>query len=226
MIVVLEVVSALGLVGFSAHRPAHILGSKMLAQAEETPVPTDIPPETPAEPPAETPATEPAPATIDFTTTPEAPADTTVTPPVDNVSQTAAVLSPGDLINSPDGLNPKSVDRAKNEDDQIDKTSDPTEQTKLLVEFATDKVRDMNNFTKSDDFASANFAAQRFNEEMDQAIGNLDKVPQKDQPQLRKQLTNFCDQADRVLRTVELSVPEGSAQDVQIARGQCQELNL
>lgn len=143
-----------------------------------------------------------------------------------NTVQTQAVLNPDELINSSDNINSQSITEAKKEDDQLAQTQDPKEQTNLLVTFATDKVKDMSNFTKSDDFTSTNFAAQRFNNQMDQAISNLDKLPKKDQAPVRQQLSNFCDQADSVLRTVELSVPEESEQDIQMARGQCQELKL
>ncbi len=146
--------------------------------------------------------------------------------PEENFTQTAAVLNPSDLINSPDNINSQSVDEAKKEEDQIAQTTDPIKQTELLINFAIDKVKDMNNFSKLDDFTSTNFAAQRFNDQMDQAIGNLDKFSPKDRTRLKKRLVNFCNQADLVLRTVELSVPEESEQDLQIARGQCQELSL
>lgn len=153
--------------------------------------------------------------------------------PADNSSQTevvlnptAAVLNPNDLINSPDNINNQSVDKAKKEDDQLTQTADPESQTKLLIGFATDKVKDMSNFTKSDDFTSTNFAASRFNDQVDKAINNLNKLPPKKQAQVKKQLTNFCDQADSVLRSVQLSVPEQSEQDLEMARGQCQELQL
>lgn len=143
-----------------------------------------------------------------------------------NEIQTQAVLNPEELINSPDNINSQSVAEAKKEEEQLSQTQDPKEQTKLLVTFAADKVKDMSNFTKSDDFSSTNFAAQRFNSQIDQAISNLKKVPKKDQAPLKSQLQNFCNQADSVLRTVELSVPEESEQDIQMARGQCQELQL
>lgn len=143
-----------------------------------------------------------------------------------SASQTQAVLSPDDLINSPENIDNKSVEEVKKEDTQLEQTADPGQQTKLLIDFATDKIKDMNNFSKSDDFTSTNFAAQRFNEQMDKAISNVEKVSPKDQAKLKKQLVNFCDQADKVLRTVELSVPEEGEQDLEIARGQCQELNL
>lgn len=170
----------------------------------------------------------PAAATPESPSNPQAPAEPNASPnPAETSSgQTQAVLSPDDLINSPENISNKSIDEAKKEEDKLSQTTNLAEQTGLLINFATDKVRDMSNFTKSDDFASTNFAAQRFNDQIDQAISNLDKLPPKQQASFRKQMVNFCDQADKVLRTVALSVPEESEQDLQIARGQCQELNL
>ncbi len=150
----------------------------------------------------------------------------TPTPSEESEVQTQAVLNPEELINSPDNINSESLAEAKKEDDQIEKTTDPQEQTKLLINFATDKVKDMSNFMKSDDFTSTNFAAIRFSDQIDKAISNLDKLPPKGQTATEKQLTNFCNQADQVLRTVELSVPEELEQDIQMTRGQCQKLNL
>lgn len=144
----------------------------------------------------------------------------------ENVTQTQAVLNPDDLITSSDNINIQSVTEAKKEDEQLNQISDPKEQTQTLITFATDKVRDMSSFSKSDDFSSTNFAASRFNEQIDKAINNLDKLPKQDQVKLRQQLVSFCSQADQVLRTVELSVPQKSEQDIQMARGQCQELQL
>lgn len=143
-----------------------------------------------------------------------------------STSQTQAVLAPDELIKSPEHINNTSLEEVKKEDTQLNQTTDPQQQNKLLVNFATDKVKDMNNFAKADDFTSTNFAAQRFNEQMDKAISNLEKVPPKDQALVKKQLVNFCSQADQVLRTVGLSVPEEGEQDLEIARGQCQELSL
>lgn len=168
--------------------------------------------------PEGTAANAPAPSSAEISPAPN-PVETIVT-------QTQAVLSADDLINSPENISSKSIDEAKKEDDTIDQTTNPVEQNKLLINFATDKVKDMSNFTKSDDFASTNFAASRFNDQIDKAIGNLENLPAKDQVKLKKQLVNFCSQADKVLRTIELSVPQESEQDIQIARGQCQELEL
>lgn len=143
-----------------------------------------------------------------------------------DVTQTQAVLNADDLINSPDNISDQSVQEAKKEDEKISQISDPKQQTLTLITFATDKVKDMSNFTKANDFSSTNFAAQRFNNQIDQAISNLEKLPSKDQVRVKQQLINFCNQADQVLRTVELAVPQESEQDIQMARGQCQELQL
>lgn len=149
----------------------------------------------------------------------------TLTGDTSNISQTTAVLNPSDT-NSPDNLNNQSIDEVKKEDNQLAQTTDLTDQNKLLISFATDKVKNMTNFTKSDDFASTTFAAQRFNDQVDQAISNLSKLSPKEQSQAKVRLTNFCNQADSVIRSVQLSVPEGSEQDLEMARGQCQELQL
>ncbi len=145
---------------------------------------------------------------------------------IDNngVTQTAVVLNPADLINSADNINSRSVEGVKKEEDQLRLATDPGDQTKLLISFATDKVKDMNNFIKVDDFASVSFATSRFNDQINQAINNLTTLSPKQQIQFKNQLINFCDQADKILRTVQLSVPEQSEQDLEMARGQCQEL--
>lgn len=207
------------------------------APAPASSVPTASSPATSDQTPAATPNQSPSEQTTQ--TTPEQIPSPSETPglqenssPVPqssnetSASQTQAVLAPDELIKSPENINNTSLEEVKKEDTQLNQTTDPQQQNKLLVNFATDKVKDINNFAKADDFTSTNFAAQRFNEQMDKAISNLEKVPPKDQALVKKQLVNFCSQADQVLRTVGLSVPEEGEQDLEIARGQCQELSL
>jgi len=229
IILVLELVFTTFVIGRSSQpKISPVLGTHNLAQAEESPIPT---------PEAESPAPEASPAPPAESSTAPAPAEQTpelvaasptpeLNPIEASVNQTQAVLSPDDLINSSENINNQSITEAKKEDEQVAQTTDPVTQSQLLINFAADKVKDMSRFTKADDFASANFAAQRFNDQMDQAISNLDKVPPQQQGQLKAKLVNFCDQADLTLRTVQLSVPEQSEPDVEIARGQCGELSL
>lgn len=143
------------------------------------------------------------------------------TPPETYLNQTASVLNPGDLLNSPEAINQQSLDEAKKEDELIGKTGDPAEQTKLLISFAVDKVKDINNSIKNDDFASTNFASQRFDADIEKAVANLQNLPPNESKQLKKQLTNFCTQADFILRSAELSVPEEAQQDLEINRAKC-----
>lgn len=146
----------------------------------------------------------------------------TVPTPIESYpNQTASVLDPNDLLNSVENINQQSIDEAKKEEDQISQTADPADQTKLLINFAADKVKDVNNSIKNDDFASTNFASQRFNEQIDQAVDNLQNLPPEKSRQLQKQLVNFCSQTDYVLKTAELSVPEEAEQDLEINRAKC-----
>ncbi len=250
VIIALELVFAGGIVGFSSHKLPNVLGIHKIAQVDDTSPPPDTStqdtPSTTENNPPDQPSTgessSPDSQTnlfeqdINPTATQKGQEANSLSNPESqghpnnsvetNTSQTQVILSPDDLINSPENIDDKSISKAKKEDDQITQATNPLEQTNLLINFATDKVKDMNNFIKSDDFSSTNFAASRFNEQIHQAIGNLEKLSPKDQVKLKKQLVNFCNQADQILRTVQLSVPEESEQDLQIARGQCMELQL
>lgn len=135
--------------------------------------------------------------------------------------QTAAVLNPQEVLNSLEALSPQAIDEAKKEEAQISQTTDPSDQTKLLINFTADKVKDISTSIKNDDFSSTNFASQRFNENIDRAYDNLQKLPPAQSLQLQRQLAGFCAQADFVLRSAELSVPEEVEQDLEINRAKC-----
>ncbi len=137
--------------------------------------------------------------------------------------QTAAVLNPTDLLNSAEEVSKQSIDEAKTEESKITEMKDPVEQSKVLVDFATDKVRDISTFIKSDDFASTNFASQRFNDHLDRVVDNINNLPPEKARKVTKQLTNFCNQADSILRSAQLSVPEEEEQDIEINRAKCLE---
>ncbi len=143
------------------------------------------------------------------------------TPAETYANQIASVLNPSDFLNSQESINQQAIDEAKTEDEQIRQVSDPGEQTKLLISFAVDKVKDINNSIKNDDFASTNFASQRFDADIDRAVANLQNLPPDQSKQLKKQLINFCTQADFILRSAELSVPEEVEQDLEINRAKC-----
>lgn len=151
-------------------------------------------------------------------------AEPSPTIPVSFPNQTAAVLDQNDLLNTPENINTQSIDEAEKEEDTISQTTDPEDQTKLLINFAVDKVKDINNFIETDDFASTNFASQRLNAQIDKAMENLANLTPAKAKQLQKQLANFCSQADYILKTVELSVPEDAEQDIEINRAKCMDI--
>ncbi len=149
-------------------------------------------------------------------------------PPENNLESVAnsanAVLNSSDLINNTEKIDQKSITEVKTEGDKIAQTTDPAAKADLLVTYAVDKVKDMSNFTKNDDFTSANFASARFGDQLNQAASNLNQLSPQKSLQARKTLSGLCAQADLILRTVELSVPEESMQDIEINRGQCMSL--
>lgn len=183
-----------------------------------TPEPEQTNPNSNSAQPTEAPANNQPPPT-----TPEAQGQSSLAnPPLEtSVSQTESILNPTDLLNSPDAINSKSVEEIKSEATQLEQAKTPQEETKLLINFSVDKVKDITNFIKKDDFTSTNFASQRLNEDLNQAVTNLQNLPPKDKTQLQNQLRSFCQQADFVLRSSELSVPEQAEQDLEINRGIC-----
>ncbi len=141
-----------------------------------------------------------------------------------SAGQTAAVLNPSDVLNSMEEISQQSQQEVAKEEQQINQTTDIADQTKLLINFSIDKIKDINDSIKSDDFATTNFASQRFNYNLDRAINNLQNLPVAQAKLLQKQLTNLCNQADFILKSAELSVPEEAEQDLEINRAKC--LNL
>ncbi len=137
------------------------------------------------------------------------------------VLQTMSLLNPADLISSPENINHESIEEAQKEEKKLAEAQTPAEQTELLIHFAKDKVRDIDTFLRIDDFASTNFAVQRLSLDIDKALETIQTMPLFQQFSLKKQLTSFCKQADEILRSAELLVPEESEQDIEMSRGAC-----
>lgn len=210
---------------------------------DQTPPPAP-PPDTTSSPPPTTDQSQPAGGTAETPVTehPNQPPFPTETPspaaqPVENqptptpepspseqeaqATQTQAVLDPGSLILNPDQIDSQSVKEIKTEEDKLAKTTDPAEQTKLLVNFASDKISDINNFVKQDDFTSTGFASARFSDQISQAFDKLETLSPKQAAQLKVQIDRFCQKSDQTLRTTQLAVPEDLEQDLEINRGLC-----
>ncbi len=132
-----------------------------------------------------------------------------------------AVLNTDEIVSSSEGINQQSVDEVKKEDQMLSQITDPAKQTAQLITFSADKVKDIHENIIKDDFSTTNFASQRFNDILGQAVKSLDQLTPKQAQDLKSKLNNFCNQADMVLRTAQLSVPEGMEQDLEINRANC-----
>ncbi len=142
------------------------------------------------------------------------------------ISQTQAVLNPEELTSSPESINPKSVDEAKKEEETLNQITDPKKQTAQLIINSVDKIKDINENIIKADFSTANFASQRFNDQINRALDNLQSLPTSQANLLKSQVITFCNQADLILRNAQLSVPEDLEQDLEINRAKCLETQL
>lgn len=197
--------------------------------SEVSPSPTSeqTPPQEPAASPSPaetTPASSPSPEPASESSLQQSKQDTAVSQLTD--TQTTAVLNPDELLNSAEGLNKQMVADTQNEENKLSQTTTPSQQNKLLLEFAKDKVDDIEKSLKSDDFSAANFSAQRLTDQVNQVLDNLTKLSPTEASQTKKTLQNLCKNADFSLRSDELGVPEKSEQDLEITRGTCLSVNL
>jgi len=155
------------------------------------------------------------------------PTSSQISPPILNEEsqiQTTALLNAAETINNPDHIDPKSVEEIKTEEVKIDQAKTPEEKTSLLIDFAKDKVKDINSSTDNNDFATTLFATQRLTDQIRKAQDTIQQLPPDKKTNLTKQLASFCRQADLLLRSNQLSVPEDIEQDIEIGRGKCLEV--
>ena len=132
-----------------------------------------------------------------------------------------SVFSPEETLTSSENVNQDSINEAEKENEQLQKTLAPEQQSILLLGFAADKVGDIDKFLRTNDFASTNFATLRLTEEITKIQSVLQRVSVLKKQELSNQLKNLCSRADETLRSAEISVPEQSEQDIEITRGVC-----
>lgn len=137
---------------------------------------------------------------------------------------TTAITNPTEVLANPEAISPQSVAEVSKEEQKLNQTTDPAAQTKVLLDFSKDKVADINNFIKSDDQASVNFASQRFDQQLTRISDNLNNLSGDKAKSLRSQVADFCRQTDLSLKSAQLMVPEEAEQDLEINRARC--LNL
>ncbi len=183
-----------------------VLGETRLL-AEDAPS-ADAPSETPPAEPA--PAPEPAPVSVPEpvpTPAPETPApvSTPEAQPTEKI----------EIIASPDKVDSGSQDEAKKEDQTLAVLADPGQKATALTTFASDKVNDVDKFTREQDFSSTTFANARLSDQIDQ-LKTL-----SNQPSVAQKLADVCQQTNTILRTAQEVVPDEMEQDLEITRSQC-----
>ncbi len=216
---------------------SQVLGIRKLAQSDSTPAPevSPDPSPTPEESSSPSPDASPidnstalptpgeSPSLLDQTTGTNPASPEQPTSPVSD--QTQSVLDPDIAMSNPDNIGNQILQISKSQDQQLAQTTDPLAQSNLLVNFATDDIKQIENSIRQDNFASTNFISQRLNDKLDQSLANLPRLSAGQSSLAKQQLTDFCNQADLILRSAVLSVPEGSEQDLAINRGRCLSLS-
>lgn len=143
------------------------------------------------------------------------------TPAFDTSQNSASVLNPDDIVSSPEHINPEIISSTQNEEEKLSKAQTPLEESKLLIEFAGNAIKNIDKTVKNDDFSSTSFIVSRLNDQIDDLTDNIQTLPSQQGTQIKKQLNTFCKQADLLLKNQQLSVPEDEEQDIEIIRGKC-----
>lgn len=129
------------------------------------------------------------------------------------------VLNSEDIVGGPaETVDTKTVETAQKQDEQIAKANTPQETATLSIDFAKDSVKEVEHNIRSDDFSTASFVTQRLSDHIDTALEQSQKLGST---KLSNQLKSFCRQADLLLRSQQLVVPEQGEQDFEIIRGKC-----
>lgn len=172
-------------------------------------------------PPSETPSESPSP-----TETPQPSEMPTTTEETSSQMQTVAagniVTNSEDLVSAPEGISSQAENKADQEDKSLENVT-PQQESSLLINYASDKISDINANIKTNDYSTASFLTQRLNDQINQTQ-NIINTNSSAAPLAKQNLIKFCDKADLVLKTEQLAVPEELEQDIEIARAKC--LNL
>ncbi len=136
------------------------------------------------------------------------------------VSQASStVLTSSNLVEGPaENIDQKVEENAKKEDEQLRQATTPQEIAILSIDFAKDSIKQIETHLRSDDFSTTSFIAQRLIDQIDTARNQAQKTEGGASSQ---RLKTFCVQADILLRSQQLVVPENNEQDFEIIRGKC-----
>ncbi len=132
------------------------------------------------------------------------------------------VLTSLEIVNGPaEETDHKAEEKAQKQDEAFSKALTPQEQTTLSIGFAKDTIKDLEQHIKSDDFATTTFEVQRLTSNIDTFLENSQKSQSVN---VQNSAKTFCKQADILLKTQQLAVPEEAEQDFEIARAKCMEV--
>ncbi len=136
------------------------------------------------------------------------------------VSQASiTVLNSADIVGGPaEIVDEKTVAMTQKQDEQIAKANTPAEAAGLSIDFAKDSIKEVENHIRVDNFSTISFVTQRLSNHIDTALEQSQKVGST---KLSNQLKSFCKQADLLIRSQQLVVPEQGEQDFEIIRGKC-----
>lgn len=104
------------------------------------------------------------------------------------------------------------------QDQKLEQAKTPDQKATLSVDFAKQSIKELEQSLKNDDLATTTFVAQRISSQIDMATSNAQSS--KSTTALQN-LSAFCNQANLLLRTEQLAVPDEAAQDFEIAQGKC-----
>lgn len=187
----------------------------------EQPAPSENPPQS-----TETPAPESSssanPQTASPASSPQAQAQTPAEQTPEQSASTSAdlpILNTDELTNNLSQINPQSQEEAAKEDGQLTAITDPTVKAAALTTFASEKISDIDKFTRDQDFNSTAFAGQRLSDQIDQLKTLSSQIPTNEQ--IQQKLSDLCQQTSTTLRTSQEIVPEELEQDMEMTRGQC-----
>ena len=148
-------------------------------------------------------------------------------------AQEADAISPGEALSSeeaasiqqsasasgPEEIDPRAEEKTAQEESALVQTATAQEETSLLIQFADEKINDINDSLDANDAATADYAVGRMNSQIDDALANIGSLAPEQSRQLKEKIIALAEKAEPELRAAQLIVPEDMEQDFEIARG-------
>ncbi len=129
------------------------------------------------------------------------------------------VTAPEGVIADVSRIDTETIEKARIEDSQLANIEAPEAKTELLINFANESVDDINTSLEKNSFSGVNFIVQRLDDQITNALNQLEQVAPDQQLALKEKIQKFSQEADRDLRNQQLVVPEDLEQDMEIVRG-------